>query len=407
LNANSSSLAQDSHLLHSFERRHLTDVYFSEGAAVGDIDGDGILDVTSGPQWFKGPSFELGGEIRPAVPQDRAGYTDHFFSWVRDFNGDGHGDVLAVGFPGTPGYIYENPGPEGLDEHWQRHTIMDSVANESPQLLQLVGDETPELVCTNAGAFGYATINSEAPFEAWTFHPVSDAVAPRQFGHGLGVGDMDGDGRLDVLAKNGWYAQPADLDGDPRWSFHPASFAPIGGAEIHAYDVDGDGDQDVITSLAAHEFGLAWYEQIQTEGKIAFVQHLIMGSKPEENLYGLHFSELHSVALADVDGDGFKDIVTGKTYYSHHEQSTDWDAGAVVYWFGLQRTAAGSVRWVPHLAAAEAGIGRQIVLDDVNADGKLDIIVGGMKGCSVLLHQTEATSAEGWRAAQPKMRKRD
>ena len=108
-----------------------------------------------------------------------------------------------------------------------------------------------------------------------------------------------------------------------------------------------------------------------------------------------------------MDGDGLKDIVTGKTYYSHHEQSTDWDAGAVVYWFGLQRTAAGGVSWVPHLADADAGIGRQIVVSDINADGKPDIAVGGMKGCSVLLHETVATDAAGWRAAQPRLRKAD
>ncbi|MDP6386451.1 MAG: VCBS repeat-containing protein, partial [Planctomycetota bacterium] len=216
-----------------------------------------------------------------------------------------------------------------------------------------------------------------------------------------------GDGRQDVLSKSGWYAQPADLTGDPKWAFHPVNFAQPGGAEIYAYDVDGDGDSDVITSLSAHEFGLAWHEQIQEGGEIRFRKHLIMGATAEESPYGLHFSELHSVALADMDGDGLKDIVTGKTYYSHHEQSTDWDAGAVVYWFGLQRSAAGNVSWVPHLADGDAGIGRQIVVSDINADGKPDIAVGGMKGCSVLLHKTVATDAAGWRAAQPRRRKTD
>ncbi|HJM56956.1 MAG TPA: VCBS repeat-containing protein [Planctomycetota bacterium] len=403
----SAPATQEAFALHSFERHHLSDVYFAEGVAVGDIDGDGVQDVTSGPLWFKGPGFELGGEIRPAVPQDRARYTDHFFSWVYDVNADGHADVLAVGFPGTPGHVYVNPGPDHLDQHWKKHAILNSVANESPQFIQLVGDGTPELVCTNGGAFGYATINPKTPLEAWTFHPISDVVAPKQFGHGLGVGDVDGDGRQDVLSKSGWYAQPADLTGDPKWAFHPVNFAQPGGAEIYAYDVDGDGDSDVITSLSAHEFGLAWHEQIQEDGEIRFTKHLIMGAKAEENPYGLHFSELHSVALADMDGDGLKDIVTGKTYYSHHEQSTDWDAGAVVYWFGLQRSAAGSVSWVPHLADGDAGIGRQIVVSDINADGKPDIAVGGMKGCSVLLHETVATDAAGWRAAQPRRRKTD
>jgi hypothetical protein len=279
----STPAAQEAFTLHSFARHHLSDVYFAEGVAVGDIDGDGVSDVTSGPLWFRGPDFEVGGEIRPAVPQDRAGYTDHFFSWVHDVNADGHADVLAVGFPGTPGHVYVNPGPLHLDKHWSKHAILNSVGNESPQFTQVVGDGTPELVCTNGGAFGYATIDPQAPLGSWKFHPVSEVVAPKQFGHGLGVGDVNNDGRLDILSKTGWYAQPADLKGDPLWDFHPANFAQPGGAELYAYDVDGDGDSDVITSLSAHDFGLAWHEQIQVDGEISFRPHLIMGSKPEQN----------------------------------------------------------------------------------------------------------------------------
>src|SRR6202000_3550377 len=116
----------------------------------------------------------------------------------------------------------------------------------------------------------------------------------------------------------------------------------------------------IITSLAAHDFGLAWFEQKPgTDGPV-FEEHLIMGSRPEENRHGLVFSELHSVALVDIDGDGLKDIVTGKTYYSHHKQSPMWDAGAVVYWFRLVRGREG-VDWVPFKADGESGIGRQLV----------------------------------------------
>ena len=146
---------------------------------------------------------------------------------------------------------------------------------------------------------------------------------------------------------------------------------------MYAYDVDGDGDNDVITSLAAHEFGLAWHEQLSGDGEPRFRQHLIMGSTPEENRYGLVFSELHSVNLADMDGDGLKDIVTGKTYWSHHTQSPMWDAGAVVYWFKLSRDKTG-VNWIPYRADDQSGIGRQVVVGDLNADQLPDIVVGGM-----------------------------
>jgi hypothetical protein len=388
--------------IHTFERQQLTDVYYSEGIAAGDLNRDGHVDIVYGPYWFAGPSFQEKHEIYPAKPQPRERYADHFFAWVYDFNGDGWNDVLTAGFPGTPAYVYENPKAEGHSRPWPKHQVLDSVCNESPHFTNIVGDQRPELVCTHDGFFGYATFDPNKPLEAWQFQPISEKVAPVPFGHGLGVGDVNGDGRQDLLMKDGWFEQPAKLDGGGRWVFHPARFAPSGGAEIYAYDVDGDGDNDVITSLAAHEFGLAWHEQIREDEKIAFRQHVILGDQAENNRYGIVFSELHSVNLADIDGDGLKDIVTGKTYWSHHRQSPMWDAGAVVYWFRLVRDKDG-VDWVPYQADGDSGIGRQVIVHDINGDGLLDIASGGMKGAHVLLHRREAVTVERWREAQPKV----
>jgi len=394
--------AEEFHL-HPFQRRQLTDVYYSEGVNVGDIDNDGVVDVVHGPYWFKGPDYQQKQEIYPVKAQNRQAYADNFFAWVRDFDGDGWNDVFVVGFPGTPAYVYQNPGKSGFDKHWAKHQVFDWVSNESPHFTNIVGDERPELVCTRDGYFGYATINWDKPLEAWTFHKVSDQVATPRFGHGLGVGDVNGDQRLDILAQNGWFEQPANIEGDPKWTFHAVQFAAAGGAEMYAYDVDGDGDSDVITSLAAHEYGLAWYEQVRDGDNIAFQQHLIMGDKPADSPYGLVFTELHTVNLADMDGDGLKDIVTGKTYWSHHTQSPLWDAGAVVYWFKLVRGENG-VDWVPYLADGESGVGRQVIVSDINGDGLLDIAAGGMKGCHVLLHERKAVDEATWRAAQPQRR---
>lgn len=395
------AIAED-HVLHTFDRVELTNIYYSEGAGAGDINGDGKVDAVYGPFWFAGPEYKEKHEIYPAVPQPMERYTDHFFAWVYDFNGDGWNDVFTVGFPGTPAYVYENPKGDKLDELWEKHEVFDWVSNESPWFTNIVGDERPELVCTRDGKFGYATINWEHPFEAWTFHAISEQIATPKFGHGLGVGDLSGDGRADVIHAEGWLEQPADLSGDPLWTLHKTAFSnSYGGAEMHAYDVDGDGDNDVITSQAAHDFGLAWYEQYDDNGQRSFRMHPIMGATANENHYGVVFSELHSVALADIDGDGLKDIITGKTYYSHHQASPMWDAGAVVYWFRLVRGEGGAVDWVPYRADDTAGIGRQVGVFDVNGDNLPDIVVGGMKGGHVLLHQRKAVSEEQWRAAQP------
>lgn len=386
-------------VLHTFDRIKLTDEYYSEGANAGDLNHDGKLDAVYGPHWYEGPEFKTAHEIYAPKPQNREFYADNFFNWVQDFNGDGWGDVFTFGLPGTPGFVYENP--QGKDGHWTRHQVFDSVANESPQFGNIVGDERPELICTTGGKYGFATINWDKPFEKWTFHAISDVEAPNPFGHGLGVGDVNGDGRQDIIQKDGWFEQPAADALNARWAFHEAKFSnTYGGADMFAYDVDGDGDNDVITSIAAHDFGLSWFEQEKNGDETTFREHVILGKSAEENPYGLVISELHAVQLVDMDGDGLKDIITGKTYYSHHKGSPMWDAGAVVYWFKLARTKEG-VDWIPYLANGDTGIGRGLNVTDVNGDKLPDIVVGGMVGSSVLIHRAKKVSDEEWKKAQP------
>lgn len=389
--------------LSEFGTRQLTGTYFSEGATAGDIDNDGHTDVVYGPHWYAGPNFTTAREIYPPQPQRMSGYADNFFVWLHDVDADGDSDILMVGLPGTPAFLFEHPGSDKLDQHWTKHQVFDFVGNESPQFTDLTGDGRPELVCTRQGIFGYATFNPTTPFTSWTFNPVSPRITAGRFGHGLGVGDVNSDGRLDIIHAGGWLEQP----GDPTrenilWTHHPTRLTnSYGGADMFAYDVDGDGDNDIITSLAAHDFGLAWYEQSTgDDNKTTFTEHLIMGARKEDNRYGLVFSEPHSVALADIDGDGLKDIVTGKTYYSHHEQSPGWDAGAVVYWFKLER-GDDRVDFVPHLAAANTGVGRQIGIFDVNKDGLPDILAGGMKGANLITQSRKTVDAKTYLAARP------
>ena len=391
-----------------FETQQLSDIYFSEGANAGDLNADGMMDIVCGPYWYQGPEFAKKFAIYEPRPQNRDQYADSFFSWVHDFDGDGHQDVLSVGFPGTPAYVYQNPNSasvqaasEGEASFWPRHQVLDWVSNESPQFVDLVGDSTPELVCTRDGFFGFAKVDSASPLSPWRFHPISNQVAPKKFGHGLGVGDVNGDRLNDLIFSGGWFEQPQDGAESSRWNLHEVSFSnSYGGAEMHAYDVDGDGDNDVITSHAAHDFGLGWYEQVQEKGKLVFKHHLIMGDRPEQNAYGIVISELHSLNLADIDGDGLKDIVTGKTYWSHHRQSPMWDADPVVYWFQLQRNQDG-ISWIPHRAGSQSGIGRQLNVRDVDQDNHPEIVVGGMKGAFVLRHRRQKLSRKAWRLLLP------
>jgi len=125
-----------------------------------------------------------------------------------------------------------------------------------------------------------------------------------------------------------------------------------------------------------------------------------MGLRPKDNLYGVCFSELHAVELHDMDGDGLKDIVTGKTYWSHHAKTTSWHDGAVVYWFKLVRLKD-DVDFVPRLVDDNSGIGRLISIGDVNGDKWPDIVTANMKGAFVLLHSARQIPAVHLRRLGP------
>lgn len=386
--------------LSRFQHQHLTTTYFSEGIAVGDLNSDGHLDIVYGPYWFAGPDFKAQHEIFAPVAQPMEKYADHFFAWIYDFDGDGANDIFVVGFPGTPAHVYQNPG-KGVGQ-WKKHQVFDWVSNESPQFTNIVGDQRPELVCTRGGMFGFAIIDWDNPLAPWKFYPVSEKITAERFGHGLGVGDVNGDGLLDIIHAEGYFQQPAQGALDGRWQLHSHKFSSsYGGADMFAYDVDGDGLNDVITSEAAHDYGLSWYRQVKSGDQVDFQRQVIMGSHPSENRYGVLFTELHSLQLADIDGDGLKDLVTGKTYYSHHRQSPMWDAGAVVYWFKLVRGPDG-VDFLPYQIHAESGIGRQVTVADIDQDGKLDVATGGMLGANIMLQRHETVSPQQFAAAQPK-----
>ena len=392
--------------LHSFARQQLSDVYYSEGISSGDLNGDGVKDIVYGPHWYAGPDFRQKNEIYPAVPQKREGYADNFFNWIYDFDKDGWNDILVVGFPGTPGFVYRNPGKDGLNGLWEKLQVADSVSNEAPQFADINGDGTPELVCTRQGHYGFYLPEKDKLLGEWKFVSISEKIAPTPFGHGLGVGDVNGDGRMDMIATDGWMEQPAEGAVEGLWKFRKYPFARAG-ADMFAYDIDGDKDHDIVTALSAHDFGLAWYENtgVDDNGDTTFEKHLLMGETKDQSPYGLLFTELHAVQLADMNGDGLLDLVTGKTYWSHHTQSPLWDAGAVVYWFELQRGTDGAVDFVPHLADGEAGIGRGLVVDDLNKDGLIDIVCGGMKGANVLMHAAKSVTEEEFQQAQPQKRK--
>lgn len=381
----------------SWKRQQLTDDFWAEGVAVADVDKDGSVDVLYGPYWFAGPDFAKKHTIYPDTQRFKAkqadgsekelegfmgakteqnGYSNNFQSFTQDVNGDGWMDYVVVSFPGKETFWFENP--QGKDEPWKQHVVWDVTDNESPMLVDINGDKRPDLLCMSGGHLGFAAQNPGAPLEKWQWRTVSPRLAFQRFTHGIGAGDVNGDGRVDLLEGSGWWEQPATL-GDAPWTKREAKFATKGGAQMHVYDVNADGKNDVVGSLAAHEYGLAWFEQ----GADGWKQHLITGTPEESGESGLVFSQVHAIEMADVNGDGLQDIITGKRFWAHGiKGDPEPGAPAVLWWFELKREG-GKVSWIPHLIDNDSGVGTQFVVTDVNGDKKPDVVVGNKRGCFV------------------------
>ena len=145
------------------------------------------------------------------------------------------------------------------------------------------------------------------------------------------------------------------------------------------YDVDGDGDNDVVTSLSAHAWGLGWHEQVKQDGKIAFKKHVLIPEDKSPGVGGVSFTQSHALALGDFNGDGLTDFATGKRYWAHNGRDPDAKGAAVVYWYELVRDKKGA-RFIPHLLDSDSGAGTHFTTADIDGDGKTDIGIGNKKG---------------------------
>lgn len=384
-----------------FQKLVLNDKYLCDGVTTSDINGDGHIDIVAGPYWHEGPDFQVAHAFYKPIPLPPADSpSNSMFSFVYDFSGDGKPDILVLGRVHKHEALwYENPGDS--DELWQSHFAFQRVKGESPTLVDLDGDGVPQVICHWEGKWGSIQPDPEQPKAAWKFKPVTDEVEDwPQFYHGQGVGDINGDGRLDLILNDGWLEQPSGRKDTERqktsadetmrvWQFHRKRFSDLrGGAQMFAYDVDGDGDSDVISAKHAHEWGLAWYEQLRdADANVHFREHLIMGDRSQEKEFGIAFSQPHAMTLADIDGDGLTDIVTGKRRWAHGPTGDiEPNADPIVCWFRLNRTPDG-VKYTPHIIDRNSGVGVQIQATDVNADGRVDVLTTSKLGTFLFLNQ--------------------
>ena len=354
----------------TFKRIVVDPVFRSEGVAVADVNKDGKLDILVGDFWYEGPAWKPHEIREPADYKDGAGgYSRCFLCWPDDIDGDSWVDLVVIGFPGQKAHWYSNP--QGGTGRWKEHLVAPVAGNETPQYVDLLGTGRRGIVMGNAKSQVVFATPGKDPTQPWETVVIGPEKGPGGSGHGLGVGDVNGDGRLDVLAPGGWYGREASADGTAAWRLHVAS-GLSGEADIIPYDVDGDGVMDTIGS-SGHGYGI-W----------ACLQRPKEGADPDfirQNLFPKLFSQSHALCCIDVDGDGMKDLVTGKRRWAHGPKGdADPMDPPVLYWFQATTKPSGGVEFLPHKIDNASGIGTQFWVGDINADGRTDILVSNKMG---------------------------
>jgi len=372
-----------------FRMQRINDFYLGWSAAVADVNHDGVLDVVSGPFYYLGPDYKVSREIYLGQTANVAkDYTPAMVNFAFDYTGDGYPDVLVT--ESRPIVMYVNPGKE--ERRWDRYVVIPQASSEVDVFKDVDGDGIPDAVYVGGGTMNYASPQPGNPTAPWVVHAVSEPGYGIPAQHGIGVGDINGDGRMDLVSPHGWWEQPVKGTAPGPWKYHPVKLgrwpragASPGGAEMGVYDVNGDGLNDVVTVMEAHGWGIAWYEQKRdTAGAITFVEHVIVDDYSAKNPGGATFSEPHASTVADIDGDGIPDFIAGKRVYAHNESYNDPDpyGDAVLYWFRTVRNpkAPGGAEFVPEMIHNRSGVGSTVTAVDLNQDGAVDVITSTNRG---------------------------
>ena len=342
-----------------------------ESVGVFDVNNDGKLDLVSGAFWYEGPHFLLRSYIGQPARFDE--YYDDFSTIPLDVDGDGWIDFITGGWADTAIYWRKNPGKK--NSLWTNRPIGRTGNVETTRGWDIDGDGTIEIVSNNPGKplkiFRLKSNNQHKgssdfeSFEIWN-----------KQGHGMGCGDINDDGRVDLILHNGWLeAPPNPFLG--KWIFHPEFNLQSASIPIIIADVNGDGKKDFIAGKA-HDYGLNWYEHtVDSKGNRLWKIH------PIDPFH----SQFHTMQWEDIDKDNQPELITGKRYRAHNDNDPGSDDPIGLYYYKWNGDSF-SKHVISYGKFGEGkGTGIFFQVADLQRDGWKDIIVAGKDGLCIFYNE--------------------
>jgi hypothetical protein len=324
--------------------------------AVDDINGDGQFDIICGGWWYEGPDWKR--HFVRDVAEIR-GWFDGYSHLPYDVDGDGDLDFINVNYRSEAIYWIEHP--DDLNKAWSKHIIAEPGAMETGRLHDIDADGQVDI------------LPNGAKFAAW-WQRQGKGFKRRDLptelaGHGIGFGDVNGDGRGDLVARNGWMEAPENrITGE--WVWHPEfTLEDRPSIPIYVVDVDGDGDNDLVW-CEGHDYGIFWEEQlVDKAGKRTWKHHVIDKS----------WSQAHAPLWADLDGDGQEELIAGKRYMAHDGKDPGAYDPLVIYSYQFDPKTKG---WKSRLISKgkQVGFGLDPQVVDLDKDGDLDLVCPGRSG---------------------------
>ena len=353
-------------------KAHTLDSGRNETCAFADLNGDGHVDIVAGENWFEGPKWK---KHRFRSLGFFNNYIDNFTDLPLDVDSDGAIDVISVAWNAKRVAWFKNPG-EGIGE-WTEHSIDRGSNVEFAFLVDLDNDgEARELLPQFAGEgsdTAWFEVTGRGAAAKWVRHQVS----PESWGHGIGAGDVNGDGRADILTPKGWLEAPSDPRAE-NWTRH-ADFDLGSTGFLYVHDVDSDGLNDIIAAKA-HDYGIHWLRQSRSaSGEREWDMQLIDDA----------WSQAHASALVDLTGDGRPELLTGKRFFAHNGHDPGGREPLGLYWYEYLQQDDRFI-WARHVLffGGNIGTGMQVPVLDFDGDGDLDFAVAGKSGAFLIENQS-------------------